>query len=303
VALQEEYNCYFAIANMHAITVRQNPAELRQKTLALLALYIACGVDPEKCVLYLQSHVPCHAELAWVLNTFTYVGEMERMTQFKDKSARHADNINMGLMDYPVLMASDILLYQADVVPVGIDQRQHLEITRDIAQRFNNAYSPTFTVPEGIYQKVGAKINDLAEPQKKMSKSAENPNGSIFLSDDKDTIIRKFKRAVTDSEAEVRYDPEHKPGVSNLLSIYSVFSDKPIAECEAQFAGVGYGEFKLAVGELVAEKLAPIQAEQAKLLADKTYLNNVLQTGAQNAYRTASRTLSKVYKKIGFYQL
>jgi tryptophanyl-tRNA synthetase len=303
VALQEEYNCYFAIANMHAITVRQNPAELRQKTLALLALYIACGVDPEKCVLYLQSHVPCHAELAWVLNTFTYVGEMERMTQFKDKSARHADNINMGLMDYPVLMASDILLYQADVVPVGIDQRQHLEITRDIAQRFNNAYSPTFTVPEGIYQKVGAKINDLAEPQKKMSKSGENPNGSIFLSDDKDTIIRKFKRAVTDSEAEVRYDPEHKPGVSNLLSIYSVFSDKPIAECEAQFAGVGYGEFKLAVGELVAEKLAPIQAEQAKLLADKTYLNNVLQTGAQNAYRTASRTLSKVYKKIGFYQL
>jgi tryptophanyl-tRNA synthetase len=288
---------------MHAITVRQNPAELRQKTLALLALYIACGVDPEKCVLYLQSHVPCHAELAWVLNTFTYVGEMERMTQFKDKSARHADNINMGLMDYPVLMASDILLYQADVVPVGIDQRQHLEITRDIAQRFNNAYSPTFTVPEGIYQKVGAKINDLAEPQKKMSKSGENPNGSIFLSDDKDTIIRKFKRAVTDSEAEVRYDPEHKPGVSNLLSIYSVFSDKPIAECEAQFAGVGYGEFKLAVGELVAEKLAPIQAEQAKLLADKTYLNNVLQTGAQNAYRTASRTLSKVYKKIGFYQL
>lgn len=303
VALQHDYDCYYAIANMHAITVRQNPAELRQKTLSLLALYIACGVDPEKCVLYLQSHVPAHAELCWVLNTFTYVGEMERMTQFKDKSARHADNINMGLMDYPVLMAADILLYQADVVPVGLDQRQHLEISRDIAQRFNNAFTPTFKVPEGLYMKVGAKINDLQDPSKKMSKSAENPNGSIFLSDDRDTIIRKFKRAITDSESEVRFDAENKAGVSNLLSIYSVFTDKSVAEAEAEFAGRGYGEFKLAVGEAVADRLAPIQAEQAKLLADKEYLNGVLRSGAERASRMANRTLAKVYKKIGFYQL
>lgn len=303
IVLQKDYDCYYAIANMHAITVRQNPAEFRQKTLSLLALYIACGVDPEKCVLYLQSHVPAHAQLCWVLNTFTYVGEMERMTQFKDKSARHADNINMGLMDYPVLMAADILLYQADVVPVGLDQRQHLEIARDIAQRFNHAYSPTFRVPEGLYMKVGAKINDLQDPAKKMSKSAENPNGSIFLSDDRDTILRKFKRAVTDSDSEVRFDAETKPGVSNLLSIYSVFTDKTIAQAEADFAGKGYGEFKLAVGEAVADKLAPIQREQAKLLADKEYLNGVLRSGAERAAHTADRTLAKVYKKIGFYQL
>ncbi len=303
VNLQNEYDCIFAIANMHAITVRQNPAELRQKTLALLALYIACGIDPEKCVLYLQSHVSAHAELAWVLNTFTYVGEMERMTQFKDKSAKHADNINMGLMDYPVLMAADILLYQADVVPVGIDQRQHLEITRDIAVRFNNIYSPTFTVPEGVYMKVGAKINDLQDPAKKMSKSAENPNGSVFLTDDRDTIIRKFKRAVTDSENSIVYDPERKPGVSNLLSIYSVFADKSCAEAEREFEGCGYGDFKLAVGEAVADRLEPIQREQARLLSDKAYLDGVLNGGAENAARIARKTLSKVYKKIGFYQL
>lgn len=303
VNLQNEYDCIFAIANMHAITVRQNPAELRQKTLSLLALYLACGIDPEKCVLYVQSHVPCHAELAWVLNTFTYVGEMERMTQFKDKSARHADNINMGLMDYPVLMAADILLYQADVVPVGLDQRQHLEITRDIAVRFNNAYSPTFTVPEGVYMKVGAKICDLLDPSKKMSKSAENANGTVFLSDDRDAVMRKFKRAVTDSDACVKYDPENKPGVSNLLSIYSVFADKSIEDAEREFEGKGYGDFKLAVGEAVADKLAPIQAEQAKLLSDKAYLDGVLANGAEAAYKIARKTLSKVYKKIGFYQI
>ncbi len=303
VRLQNDYNCFYAIANMHAITVRQNPAELRQRTLSLLALYIACGVDPEKCVLYLQSHVSAHAELCWVLNTFTYVGEMERMTQFKDKSAKHADNINMGLMDYPVLMAADILLYQAAVVPIGTDQRQHLEIARDIAQRFNNAYSPTFTVPEGVMMKVSAKINDLLNPEKKMSKSAENANGSVFLSDDRDTIIRKFKRAVTDSEADIRYDPQTKPGVSNLLSIYSVFADKTVAEAEAEFAGKGYGDFKLAVGETVADKLGPIQREQARLLNDKAYLENVLKTNAQRAAYAANKTLSKVYKKIGFYQI
>lgn len=303
VNLQNDYNCFYAIANMHAITVRQNPADLRRNTLALLALYIACGVDPEKCTLYLQSHVPAHAELCWVLNSYTYVGEMERMTQFKDKSAKHADNINMGLMDYPVLMAADILLYRADVVPVGLDQRQHLEIARDIAQRFNNAYSPTFTVPEGVYMKVGAKINDLLDPTKKMSKSAENANGSVFLSDDKDAVMRKFKRAVTDSDAQIKYDPENKPGVSNLLTIYSVFAGKTVEQAEKEFADVGYGEFKLAVGEAVADRLAPLQAEQARLLADKAYLDGVLKKGAESAARTADRTLAKVYKKIGFYQI
>ena len=303
LALQNDYNCYFAIANMHAITVRQNPAELRQRTLSLLALYIACGLNPESTAIYVQSHVPAHAELCWVLNTFTYVGEMERMTQFKDKSLRHAENINMGLMDYPVLMAADILLYQTEVVPVGLDQRQHLEIARDIAQRFNNIYSPTFKVPEGLYVKVGAKINDLQDPSKKMSKSAENPNGSVFLSDDKDTVIRKFKRAVTDSGSEIKFDPENKAGVSNLLSIYTAFTGKTVEQAERDFAGKGYGDFKLAVGEAVADKLAPIQKEQAKLLTDKTYLDNVLRSGAERAAKAANKTLSKVYKKIGFYQL
>ena len=302
-SLQEEYNSYFAIANMHAVTVRQDPAELRRRTLELAALFLACGVDPEKSVLYIQSHVPAHAELCWALNTFTYVGEMERMTQFKDKSARHADNINMGLMDYPVLMAADILLYQTDVVPVGKDQRQHLEIARDIAQRFNNAYSPTFVVPEALYSKLGAKIGDLQNPEKKMSKSCENPNGSIFLNDDRDTVIRKFKRAVTDSGNEVRYDPENKAGVSNLLEIYCAFNGRSIKEAEAEFAGKGYGDFKLAVGETVADGLAPIQKEQAKLLADKDYVNSALKSGAERASRAAAKTLNKVYKKIGFYQL
>ncbi len=302
-SLQRDYDCIFAVANMHAITVRQEPAELRQRTLSLVALYLACGVDPEKTVVYVQSHVPCHAELCWALNAFTYVGEMERMTQFKDKSAKHADNINMGLMDYPVLMAADILLYGSDFVPVGEDQRQHLEIARDIAVRFNNLFSPTFTVPEGLFGKVGAKINDLQEPTKKMSKSCENPNGSVFLTDGKDEIMRKFKRAVTDSEACVRFDPASKPGVSNLLSIYSVFADKTIEEAEKQFQGVGYGEFKLAVGEAVADKITPIREEQTRLLSDKGYLESVMKDGAERAYGIARRTLSKVYKKIGFYQI
>ncbi len=303
VALQDEYDCTYAIANMHAITVRQQPAQLRANTLSVLALYLACGIDPAKCTLYVQSHVPCHAELAWVLNTFTYVGEMERMTQFKDKSAKHADNINMGLMDYPVLMAADILLYNADVVPVGIDQRQHLEICRDIAVRFNNIYSPTFVVPEGVYPKVGAKISDLLDPSKKMSKSSENAAGTVFMNDDRDAIIRKFRRAVTDSEGVVRYDPEAKPGISNLLSIYTAFTGRSIARAEAEFAGKGYGDFKSAVAETVADCLAPVQAEQARLLSDKQYLNSVLEEGARRAYKVASATLAKVYRKIGFYQL
>ncbi len=303
VALQDEYDCTYAIANMHAITVRQQPAQLRANTLSVLALYLACGIDPAKCTLYVQSHVPCHAELAWVLNTFTYVGEMERMTQFKDKSAKHADNINMGLMDYPVLMAADILLYNADVVPVGIDQRQHLEICRDIAVRFNNIYSPTFVVPEGVYPKVGAKISDLLDPSKKMSKSSENAAGTVFMNDDRDAIIRKFRRAVTDSEGVVRYEPEAKPGISNLLSIYTAFTGRSIAQAEAEFAGKGYGDFKSAVAETVADCLAPVQAEQARLLSDKQYLNSVLEEGARRAYKVASATLAKVYRKIGFYQL
>lgn len=302
VTLQDDYECYYAMADMHAITVRQDPATLRQKTLELAALYIACGVDPEKCALYVQSNVPCHAELAWVLNTFTYVGEMERMTQFKDKSAKHADNINMGLMDYPVLMAADILLYQTDVVPVGVDQKQHLEITRDIASRFNNIYSPTFKIPEPIIMQAGAKINSLQEPDKKMSKSDTNPNASVYLSDDRDTVMRKFKRAVTDSDSAVRYDPATKPGVSNLLTIYSVFSGKSVEEAEKEFAGKGYGDFKLAVGEAVADALAPMQSEQKRLLADKAYLNDVLARGAERAYRTARKTLDKVYRKVGFYR-
>lgn len=303
VRLQSDYDCIFSIADMHSITVRQNPAELRQRTLAMLALYIACGVDPEKCTLYIQSHVPAHASLTWVLNTFTYVGEMERMTQFKDKSAKHSDNINMGLMDYPVLMAADILLYNTDFVPAGLDQRQHIEIARDIAQRFNNIYSPTFTVPEAIYAKVGAKINDLQYPEKKMSKSAENPNGSIFLSDDRDTVFRKFRRAVTDSDGNIAYDPEKKAGVSNLISIYSVFSGESVEKSVALFEGKGYGELKNAVAEVVADALAPIQCEQKRLLSDRQYLDNVLKEGAQRAERRAMKTLAKVYKKIGFYQL
>ncbi len=303
VRLQNDYNCYYAIANMHAITVRQDPAELRRRTLSLAALFIACGIDPEKSALYVQSTVPAHAELCWVLNTFTYVGEMGRMTQYKDKSQKHADNINMGLMDYPVLMAADILLYQAAVVPIGKDQTQHLEIARDIAQRFNNAYTPTFTVPEGVYLKAAANICDLLNPDKKMSKSAENINGSIFLTDDRDTVIRKFKRAVTDSDGQIIYDPEKKPGVSNLLSIYSVFSDKSIDDVVKEFSGKGYGDFKLAVAETVADKLAPIQAEQEKLLKDKEYLDGVLKKGRDIAAYTANKTLNKVYKKIGFYQI
>ena len=301
VRLQSEYDCYFAIANMHSITVRQEPAELRRRTLEVAALYLACGIDPEKCTLYVQSQVPQHAELAWVLNTVTYVGEMQRMTQFKDKSQKHADNINMGLMDYPVLMAADILLYQTDLVPVGLDQKQHVEIARDVAIRSNNRYGETFRVPEALLGKTGAKIMSLQEPDKKMSKSDENVNASIYLADDKDTIIRKFKRAVTDSESEVRFAAEKK-GVSNLISIYSIFTKKSVEEVEREFAGKGYGDFKLAVGEAVADALAPVQAEQKRLLADKAYLNGVLASGAERAFKTARRTLGKVYRKVGFYQ-
>ena len=300
--LQDEYSCIYAVADLHAITVKQEPAVLRRNTLELMALFIACGIDPEKSVLFVQSHVPAHCELTWVLNTITYPGELSRMTQFKDKSARHAENVIMGLMDYPVLMASDILLYQAALVPVGADQKQHLELSRDLATRFNNRYGQTFTVPEPyILKDSGARIMSLADPAKKMSKSDENPNAFVTMSDDRDTVIRKFKRAVTDSGNEVRYAPDEKAGVSNLMVIYHAFTGKSLAEVESEFSGKGYGDFKVAVGEAVADALAPIQAEKARLLADKAYLQSVMKSGAETAFRMARKTLSKVYRKVGFY--
>ncbi len=297
--MQDEFNCIFMLADLHTLTVKQEPSKLRANTYELTALYLACGLDPVKSILFLQSHVPAHAELTWILNTMTYPGELQRMTQFKDKSLSHADNINMGLMDYPVLMASDILLYQADVVPVGADQKQHLEITRDLAIRFNNRYSETFKVPEPYISKLGAKIMSLQEPTKKMSKSDENVNGFISMNDDRDTVIRKFKRAVTDSETIIKYDPENKAGISNLLTIYSLFSGKSIVDAEKEFDGKGYGDFKIAVGETVADALMPIQAEKERILKDKGYIDGLLFEGSQKAEYLARKTLSKVYKKVG----
>ena len=301
VQMQDEFECFYAIADLHAITVRQDPAELRRRTLELAALYIACGIDPHKCALYVQSHVSAHAELCWILNTITYVGEASRMTQFKDKSAKHAENINMGLMDYPVLMAADILLYQTDCVPVGADQKQHVELSRDLAIRFNNRYGETFKVPEPLIRKGGARICSLQEPTKKMSKSDENLNASVFLSDDRDTIIRKFKRAVTDSDMRIVASDE-KPGVSNLLNIYCAFKGCTMSEAEHEFEGKGYGDFKLAVGEVVADVLAPVQAEQKKLLADKKVLAEYLAMGEERAFKAARKTLSKVYRKVGLWR-
>ena len=256
VELTDEYECIYGVMDLHSLTVRQVPAEFRKNARALYALYVAAGLDPEKNCIYYQSHVSGHAELGWILDCFTYMGELNRMTQFKDKAAKHADNINAGLYTYPVLMAADILLYQADVVPVGVDQKQHLEITRDIAERFNNIYGDVFTIPEAYIGKKGAKIMSLQEPGKKMSKSDTNANATILLLDDTDTIIRKFKRAVTDSESEVRY-AEEKPGISNLMDIYSAVTGKTYEEIEKEFAGKGYGDFKLAVGETVADHLKP----------------------------------------------
>lgn len=301
VKLQDEYNCIYSIADLHCLTVKQNPADLRKATQELLALYIACGVDPEKCIMFVQSHVHEHAELTWILNTMTYPGELNRMTQFKDKSRSHADNVNMGLMDYPVLMASDILLYNTAVVPVGADQKQHIELTRDLAIRFNGRYSDTFTVPEPIFPKHGAKIMSLADPVKKMSKSDENVNAYISMYDDTDTVIRKFKRAVTDSDNKIVFDFENKPGISNLLTIYSVFSGESIESAVQKFDGKGYGEFKIKVGEAVAEGLKPISEKRFALLKDKAYLDQIMLKGAENASRIARRTLSKVYRKVGLY--
>ena len=299
VVLQEEYDCAYMIADLHSITVRQEPAKLRQQILSAFATLLACGIDPEKSLTFIQSQVPQHAELAWVLSCYTQFGELSRMTQFKDKSAKHADNVNAGLFTYPALMAADILLYQADLVPVGVDQKQHLEITRDIAVRFNNTYSDTFTLPEPYIPKIGAKIMSLADPTKKMSKSDENPNGFITILDEPDVIIRKFKRAVTDSDSCIRY-AEGKDGVNNLMTIYSVITGKTLAEVEKEFEGKGYGDFKLAVGEAVSDHLKPVRDEHKRLMADKAYLERVYSEGAVKAQRIAQRTLSKVYRKVGF---
>ena len=295
----DEFDNYYFLADLHTLTVRQVPADLRRHTLELLASYIACGLDPEKNTLFIQSHVPAHAELGWVLNCYTMFGELSRMTQFKDKSAKHADNINGGLFTYPCLMAADILLYQPDYVPVGEDQKQHVELTRNVAQRFNNLYGEVFKVPEPYIPKTGARVMSLNDPASKMSKSI--PEGCVFLLDEPDDIRRKFKRAVTDSDTErcVRYDPEHKPGVSNLMSIYAACTGRSYAEIEAEFDGQGYGAFKPAVGDAVIETLRPIREETQRLLADKAYLEGVYRAGAERAGAVANKTLRKVYKKVG----
>lgn len=299
--LNEEFFGIYAIADLHALTIRQNPAEYRQRALSFFAQYIACGLDPDKCILYFQSHVPAHAELTWILNCFTYIGETNRMTQFKDKSAKHTDNINMGLMDYPVLMAADILLYQTDLVPVGIDQKQHLELSRDLAIRFNNLYSPTFAVPEPYIPKQGAKIFSLQDPNQKMSKSDPDANATISIIDSPEVIVRKFKRAVTDSEGIIAYS-DNKPGVSNLLTIFSSVTGKSIESIVSDYSGKGYAELKQGVADAVIEKLKPAQQKYSELIGDKAYLLSIAKEGAEKAERIANRTLSKVYKKVGLVE-
>ena len=297
----EQYDCYYFMADLHALTTRNNPADLRRRTLEQLAQYVACGLDPQKNTLFIQSHVPQHAELGWILNCYTMFGELSRMTQFKDKSAKNADNINGGLFTYPALMAADILLYQPDYVPVGEDQKQHVERTRDVAQRFNNLYGETFRMPEPFIPKVGARVMDLLDPHSKMSKSDEIGNGRVCLMDDPADIMRKFKRAVTDCDTErcVRYDPENKPGVANLMSIYAAVTGKSFAEIEAEFEGKGYGAFKPAVGEAVIETLRPIREEAQRIIKDKAYLEAMCRDGAERASYIAEKTLRKVRKKVG----
>ena len=298
--LSDQFDCYWFMADLHTITVRQDPAQLRRRTLTQIATYIACGLDPEKNTIFVQSHVPAHAELGWVLDCYTMFGELSRMTQFKDKSAKHADNINAGLFTYPCLMAADILLYQPDFVPVGEDQKQHVEICRDIANRFNHVYGDVFKMPEPYIPKQGARVMSLNQPDTKMSKSI--PEGCVFLMEKPEDILRKFKRAITDSDTErcVRYDPQAKPGVSNLMQIYSAVTGKSFEAIEAEFEGKGYGALKPAVGEAVVELLRPIREETERLLADKAYLEGVYRAGAERASRVAERTLRKVYKKVGF---
>ncbi len=296
----EDYKTFYCVVDLHSITVRQVPAELRRRTYETLALYMACGLDEKKNTLFVQSHVPAHAELGWMLNCYTMFGELSRMTQFKDKSQKHAENINAGLFTYPTLMAADILLYQTDLVPVGIDQKQHLELARDIAERFNQVYGDTFVVPEGYIPTDTMKIASLAEPTQKMSKSDPNPNACVYILDSKDDIMRKFKKAVTDSDACVRYAPDEKPGVSNLMTIYRAFSGKSFDEIEREFDGRGYGDFKLAVGEACADGLASVRDEFARLMSDKAHLESVMKNGADEAAYYARKTMSKVRRKIGF---
>ena len=298
--LQDEYDCYYCIVDMHTLTVRQDPAKLRERSYALLALYLACGLDPRRNVLFLQSHVPCHAELSWILGCYTYMGELQRMTQFKDKSARHQDNINGGLFTYPVLMAADILLYRADLVPIGADQKQHLELARNIAERFNNIYGDTFTVPEPFIRNGSARIMSLQDPSKKMSKSDANENNYILLTDSRDDIIKKLKKAVTDSGSEVRYDETGKPGVSNLINIYGAVKNMTVSEVEKEFEGLRYGDFKKAVGEAVADVLSPVQEKYREFAEDRPFLDSVLRQNSEIAFEAASRTLREVYEKVGF---
>ena len=302
VGLQDDYDCIFALADLHTITVRQDPAKFRKNALEAYALLLACGIDLDKSLFFIQRHVHTHAELAWLLNCYTQFGELSRMTQFKDKSQKHADNVNVGLFAYPSLMAADILLYQPDYVPVGADQKQHCELTRDIAERFNSIYGPVFTVPEPYIMKSGARVCSLQDPTKKMSKSDENQNGYISLRDDADTILRKFKRAVTDSEARVYHDAA-KPGVSNLMDIYAAVTGRSMEAIEAEFEGRGYGDFKVAVAEAVIEELRPMQERFALLMKDKAQLETLMKLGAEKASYVADRTLRKVMKKIGFVQV
>lgn len=297
--MQDEFECTFAVADLHAITVRQEPAALRSQIHSTFALLLALGIDPEKNTLFIQSQVPEHTALTWLLSCNTQFGEMSRMTQFKDKSAKHPENVNVGLFSYPVLMAADILLYRPDVVPVGADQKQHLEIARDIAIRFNNKYGDIFTVPEPYIPKSGSRIMSLQDPSRKMSKSDDNPNAWVAILDDKDTVIRKFKRAVTDSEATVRLS-EDKPGISNLITIYSAVTGKTVNEVEREFDGKGYGDFKLAVGEAVADTLAPVRERYAEIIKDKKALELLYREGAAKAERTASKVYFKAMKKVGF---
>lgn len=300
VELSDDYECFYMMADMHAITVRQEPSELRRRTLAQLAQYIACGLDPKKNTIFIQSHVSAHAELAWALNCYTMFGELSRMTQFKDKSAKNATNINAGLFTYPVLMASDILIYQADLVPVGEDQKQHVELTRDIATRFNGVYGDVFTIPEPFIPKTGARIMSLQEPQNKMSKSEQDNGGCVCLLDAPEKIIKAFKRAVTDSDTCVRFDTKEKPGISNLMQIYSVITNKSFEQIENEFASRGYGDFKKSVGEAVVEVLRPVREEAQRLINDKAYLESIYKEGAEHASYVANKTLRKVYKKLGF---
>jgi len=299
VSLQEKYESYYCIVDMHAITVDKEPKDLRKNTLEVLANYIASGLDPEKNTLFIQSHVPAHAELSWVLNCYTYFGELSRMTQFKDKSQKNSSNINAGLFDYPVLMAADILLYQTDLVPVGEDQRQHLELSRDIAQRFNNRYSPTFKIPEPYISKMGAKIMSLQDPESKMSKSDDNENGYILLNENPDKIMKKFKRAVTDSVGEINYT-DNQPGIKNLITIYSKLTGESVENILNKYSGKGYSELKEDTAEVVIEKLRPIREESERLVKDKVYLEKVYKNGAEKAQYKAMKTLRKVHKKIGF---